>query len=66
MILEKKRKEPQPHMNDDHRRAIVEGHHLGQYPPEGFEDDYDEDDENDFQEGEMYEEQYEVGNLHTS
>ena len=49
LMLERQKKEQQqPHMNDDHRRAVVEGHHLGQYPPEGYEmemDDYDEDEE---------------------
>ena len=28
--------EPQQHMDDEHRRAVVEGHQLGQYPPEGY------------------------------
>ena len=31
----------QPHMDDEARRAVIEGHHLGQYPPEGYEPDYD-------------------------
>ena len=32
----KKNKKEQPPMNEEHRRAVVEGHHLGQYPPEGY------------------------------
>jgi hypothetical protein len=48
-MLEKQR-QPHPHMDDDHRRAVVEGHHLGQYPPEGFEVEYDDEDEHSYDE----------------
>lgn len=43
-MLEKQRREPHAHMDDDHRRAVVEGHHLGQYPPEGYELGYEDED----------------------
>lgn len=59
-------RQPHPHMDDQARRAIVEGHHLGQYPPEGYEPDYEEEDEDEFNEAEMYGDQFEAGNLHTS
>ena len=41
------KKREQAHLDEDHRRAVVEGHHLGQYPPEGYEMemDYDEDED---------------------
>ena len=65
-MLEKQRREPQRHMNDDHRRAVVEGHQLGQYPPEGYEGDFDEEEDENGYEEDMYEEAYEADNLHTS
>lgn len=34
-------RKPVLHMDDMMRRAVVEGEHLGQYPPEGYEMEYD-------------------------
>ena len=56
----------QPRVDEQHRKEVVEGHHLGQYPPEGYEGEYDDEEDEEFHESDLYGEEYQQGNLHTS
>ena len=60
---------PQDHFmrnNDAARRAAVEDHHPGQYPPEDYEGEYPDGEEYMYDEYDESGGEYPGGNLHTS